>query len=275
MRFLSVCLPLALSLLKLAQATILEDHGYLVMSASNVDFVLSHNGDRNYQLINILSFHPWINIATIITANNDMEPERENKLGLDEIYTALSAKHGKVPSGVNWVISETNRDLKTDTLISEIRKNRGLDAKADVTVVAGDEEWTTILGTKYYKDAAMVNPKKLEKVAIKTIQRTMFSTTFDVDCFYFNFPERKATETGDQDGGAVDVEKERMKAWADKWEREWEGGWNSGKKETPMMKGMFIENEKERDESMEAIYTEIRKLILDIEENKDAPVSMI
>ncbi|KAL2884616.1 hypothetical protein HOO65_100020 [Ceratocystis lukuohia] len=270
MRFFSASLPLALSILSLAQAGIIEDRGYQVRVSGDVDSVLSLDSDREYQLIDIISFHPRMNLATIFIANNDMEAESEKKLSLGQIYTSLAEKRGRNPEDIDWVLAKVDGDIETDVLIRGIRKDREVGPTEDITVRADNKEWKAILDTKYYKDAAAVNNKAVEAILIRTKQEAVLGEMVDINSFYFHFPAKETQNPeDDHNDEPIDWVEELKKAL----KKDEEGSWEDEEDEGAAMRNLFAEEEEQQSESLETLFTEIEDMISETMENDQTPAS--
>ncbi|KAL1901238.1 hypothetical protein Cpir12675_000604 [Ceratocystis pirilliformis] len=221
MKFLSASLCLVLPLLTFARATTLENNGYHKVSNRQIDSILYRDGDRDYQLINTIGFHPWMKMATIYVANNDIEPEHENKLSLPDIYADLAKRHKLKPEDVDWIVTEIAGDAEIEATILEIREGRNVGLHDEVTVAPNDKEWNTILGTKYYRNAASVNHKAVERVIIRMHTRTLLGDTFDVDSLMFHFPTQENTNSQEEASESVDnTENGNAMQWMDFWKKE-------------------------------------------------------
>ncbi|KKF93997.1 hypothetical protein CFO_g3655 [Ceratocystis platani] len=284
MRFFATSLPLALSLLGLAQATILEDNGYQKVSAGTMDAVLLRDENGDYRLIDAISFHPWMKTATIYAANNDVEPEHQNKLGAAEIYTSLAEEHKRNPKDIDWIIAEVVGDLKMEELISNIRQGRNVKPGDEVTIVPSDKEWKSILDTKYYAFAALVNPKAMEKVIVRTHTRSRNPVPFPVDSFHFYFPgsENGKLEDGSSAPGE-DTEKDDGMKWEEICRKEWqkmlrsEGymaskmDWGNEKQQAATFKSLFALEEEQEYSSLLALDAMIAGVISSSRESYAAP----
>ncbi|KKF92329.1 hypothetical protein CFO_g5318 [Ceratocystis platani] len=226
MRFFATSLPLVLSFLTFARASILEDHGYQKFSSGNTDAVLRPNEDGGYQLLDAISFHPWMKMATIYIANNEIEPKRQNKLDLGEIYAALAQEHNRKPNNVDWVVFEVAEDPEMDISIFEIREGRNASPGDEITIVPGHTEWDAILDTKYYMYASMVNTKAIDKVLIRTVQRTTLGITYNVNSIHFYFPPWPYRNPGDKGFVSAGATKNiDMMKWEEVWKMEWRKKW--------------------------------------------------
>ncbi|KAL1901242.1 hypothetical protein Cpir12675_000608 [Ceratocystis pirilliformis] len=152
---------------------------------------------EGYELITIIGFHPWKKIATIHLANNDKEPQHDKKLSLGEIYSALADKHGYMRDDIEWVVFDINNNPKTDEIVARIRKDRGLGPKDEAVILPTDEEWDTILDTKYYAQAQQVNSRPLDRILLKHhFHTTIGESLFPTERIHFSFPKVERPEAG-------------------------------------------------------------------------------
>ncbi|KKF92331.1 hypothetical protein CFO_g5320 [Ceratocystis platani] len=228
MRFLTTLLPLALSLLSLSQATILDDHGYMVKTLENFDgvFISDENGDP--EMVYGIGFYPSDKAVALRIFDNEQESGRKHKLELSQIYNAIAKARGWKREDLEWVVFETSDDQPTMELISDIRNNRKLDSMEHVSIKPGNADWKEIFGTNSFQQAAMIKGSSPDTILIRAIQRTMLEMTYQVDCLCFHFvaPEigtqedkESTSATGKQtenSGG------DREEEWDEKWEPEWE-----------------------------------------------------
>ncbi|KKF93995.1 hypothetical protein CFO_g3653 [Ceratocystis platani] len=199
MKFLSASLSLVLPLLTFARATIFEDNGYKKVSDRQMDSILFRDGDKDYQM-----------------------PERQNKLSFPDIYYALAKRHKRKPEDIDWIITEVAGDIETEGMILGIREGRKVGLHDEVTVAPNDKEWNDILGTKYYRNAASVSRKEVERVIIRTHKRTLFGDDFDVDSLIFHFPTQENTNSQEETTpeSADDTENSNAMGWMDFWKKE-------------------------------------------------------
>ncbi|KAL1901237.1 hypothetical protein Cpir12675_000603 [Ceratocystis pirilliformis] len=274
MRFFSISLPLALSLVSLSQATILENKGYRKVSAGGVDGVLFRDPYGSYQLADAISFHPWMKMATIYIANNDMEPEHQNKLSLTEIYTALAEEHKRKPEDVDWIVTEVVGDPEMEDFILGIRKGRNVGPKDEVIITPSQHEWKKILDTKHYMYAALVNRKAIDKIIITTHQRTQPGVTFDVSSFHFYFPSWQLRNPYSNDiGSGVATQSDDNLKWAEVWKKEWKamwkvdmtGGWkaqwSNQAEEAAMYKAIYDAEKQQEASSLAGLATQITQVM--------------
>ncbi|KAL1885980.1 hypothetical protein Cpir12675_006974 [Ceratocystis pirilliformis] len=270
MKFFPVSLTLALSILRLAQAGAIEDHGYQIKVSGEVDSVLSRDSEGDYQLIDVISFHPRMNLVTIFIANNDLEAESENKLSLGCIYTSLAEKRSRKPEDIDWVVSKVDGDPETDMLIRGIRQDREVGVTEDITVRADDKEWKAILDTKYYKNAAAVNNKAIEAILIRTVQHPILEDSVDIDSFYFHFPTKGIHNPEDNHNDEpIYWAKELKKGF----KTDEEGDWEDEEDEGAAMRNLFAEEEEQQSASLETLFTEIDDMISEAVENDQPPAS--
>ncbi|KKF92398.1 hypothetical protein CFO_g5249 [Ceratocystis platani] len=262
MRFLSACLPLALSLLGLAQATEMPP-GYDRWSLGNIDSVTLLDEDKKYHLVEVIRFHPWMKAATIYFVDEDIQPTRGSRLGLAESYNDLAKERERDPNDIDWIITEVTEDWETDDLIRDIRESRGVGPTDEVVVVPGDPDWDGIFSTKYHKYASLVNHKEIDRVLIRTVQRVTSGGYRNSECFYFYFPTRE-TAGGEQDEGLM--------TWEEVWEEEWTAtqeseevkAWvenqMSAEENDAALEGMLAEEETEEASSLALMYRKIAEL---------------
>ncbi|KAL2884934.1 hypothetical protein HOO65_090229 [Ceratocystis lukuohia] len=274
MRFFSVTLPLALSLVSLGQATTLEDNGYLKVSAGSVDGVLFRDPHGRYQLADTISFHPWMKMATIYVADNEMEPEHQNKLGLTEIYTALAEEHKRKPEDVDWIVTEVMGDPEMEDFILGIRKGRGVGPKDEVIITPGQDEWRKIQDTKHYMYAALVNRKAIDKIIITTHQRMVSGVTFDINSFHFYFPSQHFRKPyGKGIGSGAATQKDDKLKWEEVWRKEWSAKWkvdtsngwkvqwSSQEEEMDMYKAIYAAEKKREASSLVDLATQMTQVM--------------
>ncbi|KAL2884944.1 hypothetical protein HOO65_090239 [Ceratocystis lukuohia] len=280
MRFFSASLPMALSLLGLAQAGLLEDHGYRRMSSGDIEAVFFADGSGNSQLMDIISFHPWMKMATLYVADDEIEPEHPNKLSLSEIYNALAEEHNRLPSAIDWIVTEVAGDEKIGTMIAEIREGRKLGPNDEVVIIPGDMEWNAILDTDYYMNAALVNRKAIDKVIIRTTSRTMFDKTFDISSMHFHFPGNTFRKPGTEPIASADgtTVSDTMK-WEDVWNMEYKKMskmvWENEEEEALALKDFMSKEDAVEVSSLADLYTSMLRDVEATEESEDAPVSRI
>ncbi|KAL2884933.1 hypothetical protein HOO65_090228 [Ceratocystis lukuohia] len=244
MRLFSTLLPLALSLLSLSEATILEDNGYRVQTVKHFDGVLAPNEHGDYVLVNWFGFYPSDRAVTFL-ANKQWEPERENKLDLHQIYNALAEARKWKPEDLEWVVFDTSRDQPTIELISEIRNNRKLNRMDKVSIKPGDVAWNEIFGTMGFQNAAMIKGSLPDRIFIITTQRTTSDTTYDVDCLCLHFSEPEAstqeykTSTSTTDKQTENSGGNQEDEWKGKWSPEWEADDDEG----AALRALFAEAE--------------------------------
>ncbi|KAL2884946.1 hypothetical protein HOO65_090241 [Ceratocystis lukuohia] len=273
---LSALLPLALIFPSFAQANILEDHGYQVITSGSMDYVLFRDQYGQNQLLDMVTFQPLMGVSIIHYADNDKEPEKSDKLGLTEIYNALADERSIDLDEIDWVICEVDKDPEATQFIRQIREGRGLGYTEEVSVLPGDEEWNKIMDTKYFVHAAWVNRKMLSKVIIKSHPREYLRMRFNMDVYYFYFSkwvtptepesasneeaigEESELELGDESGNESESE------WADEWSHRIQEEWKQeqvGERENegivePEKRAVFAKNGQPP-----AIYAEIDDLI--------------
>ncbi|KAL1901240.1 hypothetical protein Cpir12675_000606 [Ceratocystis pirilliformis] len=273
MRFLSAYLPLALSLLGLAQAS-MTPPGYDRFSLGNIDSVLLSDEDKNCHLIEVIMFHPWMKAATIYFVDEDIQPKRGSRLGLTESYNVLAKARERDPKDIDWIITEVTEDWETEDLIRDIRESRGIGPTDEVVVVPGDLDWDAIFGTKYRRYASLVNHKEIDRVLIRTVQRVTSGATLNSECFYFYFPTRETGSQEDQTtpAPAKDKQDEGPMSWEEVWKKEWtdtqEGEetkawveeWISTEENEAALEGLLAEEEVREALSLSLMYHEIAKL---------------
>ncbi|KKF93992.1 hypothetical protein CFO_g3650 [Ceratocystis platani] len=274
MKFLLASLQLVSSLASLVQAGVLESNGYRRIVTGDVDSVIYNDDNGVYQLADAIAFHPWMKMATLYMVDNDFQSEGQNKLGLADIYTALAQKHNRKVEDIDWIVTEVVEDAEMDGLIRGLRKGRGVGPTDEISIVAGDEEWNTMLDTKYYMYAALVNPKAIDKIIITTVKRSLYGYTHDMQCIHFYFPsweyrlpeDKKpplpdATEKDDK----MKWEAIWKKAWKKKWEVEWEHEprieWNSETEESAVLKVLFGVEKNQEFTSLAEMYRTLYPII--------------
>ncbi|KAL2884932.1 hypothetical protein HOO65_090227 [Ceratocystis lukuohia] len=198
MRLFSTLLPLALSLVGFSQATILEDHGYLLGRKGKCDAVFGPTNDGKHQLVNGLVFHPLERTVIFRVANNEKDPEREGKLDLSQIYNALAETRNCKPEDVDWVISEVQTDEPTSELIGEIRKNRELGPMDGVTLKPGSNGWNEILNTKHFQHAAIIKNSPPDIMFIRTVPRETRGIGYHVHALFFHFSTPETSTQKDE-----------------------------------------------------------------------------
>ncbi|KAL2884928.1 hypothetical protein HOO65_090223 [Ceratocystis lukuohia] len=289
MRLFGTSLPFVLSFLSLAQATILEDHGYRKVSAGDIDGVLFLNPNGDYELIDVISFHPFMKMAKIFIAYNGKEPGHQNKLGLGDIYTALAEERKRKPEDIDWIVSEVEDDSEMEDFILDIRNGRNVGPTDEVMIIPGEKEWDSILKTKHYKYASLVNRKELEKIIVRTHYRTIYKTTYEVNSFHFYFPSSEYRDPhGEAPGSTIATQKDDELKWEEVWKKEWMknleiGGevgwtihWGSEEQEAAAYRTIYAEEERQEVSSMVGMLDQVKQL--DSPENHGgdgAPVSRI
>ncbi|KAL2884898.1 hypothetical protein HOO65_090193 [Ceratocystis lukuohia] len=186
MKFPFCSLPLALSLLGIAQAGILEDCGYEIETDDSTHSVYSHYYDESSRTLTKIDFYPEGTAAAIQIAKNDEELDHYYKLSLPEIFDALCEKENVEPDDITWLIFDVYKDPDTNNLISDIRDNHnsGLD---DVRIPRGGDEWMEILETKYYKQAMDLINRPLRKIFLgHYIQTDILGNKIPTDRIFFN-----------------------------------------------------------------------------------------
>ncbi|KAL1894817.1 hypothetical protein Cpir12675_003512 [Ceratocystis pirilliformis] len=275
MRFFSVSMPLALSILGLAQASSLKDYGYEVTSAGTVDTVVSFDQDGQLQLIDVFGFNTLTKMVTIYVDNNDLEPESEKKLGLGQIYVSLLEERDQKPEDINWIITDIGGETEITKLISDIREGRNVDPTSEIIIHPDHKEWKSILDTKYYKKAAALNTKPLEAIIIKTAERSIYEGSAEVDSFYFHFPTKKTENTeGEVPASVDDNQKDEAAGWFDELnedlKEDLEDEWEGEKDEGAIMRELFAEQEEQNIASLETVYDRLSELIPAFEESEEA-----
>ncbi|KAL1896040.1 hypothetical protein Cpir12675_002955 [Ceratocystis pirilliformis] len=115
-----------------------------------------------------MAFYPKEKVAAIYMTKNDEESDRENKLGLTEIYNFLAQRKGAVPDEMSLVIFDVDEgDTETHDLIAGIHEGRNLGPLKEVKVLPSDEEWDMILATRYYVKLLQIINKPVQKVIIR------------------------------------------------------------------------------------------------------------
>ncbi|KAL2884945.1 hypothetical protein HOO65_090240 [Ceratocystis lukuohia] len=261
MRFLSACLPLALSLLGLAQATEMPP-GYDRWSLGNIDGVTLLDEDKKYHLVEVIRFHPWMKAATIYFVDEDIQPTRGSRLGLAEIYNDLAKERERDPNDIDWIITEVTEDWETDDLIRDIRESRGVGPTDEVVVVPGDPDWDGIFSTKYHKYASLVNHKEIDRVLIRTVQRV----TSGGDEGPMSWEEVWEEEwTATQDEGPVSWEEVWKEEWTATQESEevkaWVENQMSAEENDAALEGMLAEEEIEEASSLALMYLSVDFLL--------------
>ncbi|KKF97110.1 hypothetical protein CFO_g524 [Ceratocystis platani] len=276
MRFFSVSMPLALSILGLAQAMSLKDHGYYVTGDQTVDAVVSYDMDGELQLIDAFGYNIEKKMVTLFVANNDLEPTRENKLGLGQIYVSLLEGRNQKPEDFNWVITEGGGEEEIKNLIDDIRTARGLDPTSDIEIHANDPEWKSILDTKYYQRAAALNTKPLETILITTAQPDIYEDGSLVDSFYFHFPTKIAENAeGEVPASVDDNQEDEAAAWFDEMSEELkedlEDEWEDKEDKAALMRELLAEQQDEHVVSLEAVFDGLAESIMASQESEEAP----
>ncbi|KAL1901243.1 hypothetical protein Cpir12675_000609 [Ceratocystis pirilliformis] len=198
MRLSFFSLPIALALISPALAGILEENGYEIESFEGVDSVAYIDKQGDYLLVGVIGFYPEMGAATIYYVNNDIQPESESKLGLEGIYNVLAEKHNCKPDDVKWLAFNVMDDEETDNLISSIRASRKPGTK-EFRILPNDHEWDMILKTKYYKQAALVNRRPLDRIVVKTHYRLHEGYIIPIDRIQFSFQNLEDAEANDED----------------------------------------------------------------------------
>ncbi|KAL2884940.1 hypothetical protein HOO65_090235 [Ceratocystis lukuohia] len=275
MRFSSASLPLALSLLNLAQGALLEDHGYKKISLEYMDAVLPTNVGAGYRFLDIFAFYPWMDSAVMYTINDHKEPERKGKLSTAEIYNALAKERNINPEKVEWVIFEIDDDKDMVSQIERIRIGRYVDDTDEVVIYPGDMEWDTMRNSQYFKHATQVNQRAVEKIIVRTIKRKVLGQDYQVDCFHFYFPtpETKKLE-GTASVSVNDRPKDGGSEWENAWKKElkkmWKVDWESDEAEEKALTDFLSQQEQQEMESFLALHHEVRVLFPELAGDVDS-----
>ncbi|KKF92148.1 hypothetical protein CFO_g5499 [Ceratocystis platani] len=197
MRFSLFSLPLALSLLELAQAGTIEDNGYKLQSWKDSAYMIySPHYSNSHNILDLFFFYPKAKVANIRIANNQEEAVHEKKLGLAEIYTDLVEMKGLRPDDMEWVVFDVE-DPSTSEVISQIYKGRNIAFDDVVRIFPNDEEWNEIVGTQYYNKMLQVNSKPAQKILLSRQTRSdMWDRPTIVDRIHFSFstPDEETTK---------------------------------------------------------------------------------
>ncbi|KAL1901194.1 hypothetical protein Cpir12675_000560 [Ceratocystis pirilliformis] len=197
MRFSLFSLPLALSLLELAQAGIIKDHGYELESWKDSAYIIySPHYDNSDNLLDLFFFYPKSKVASIRIANNQAETDHEKKLGLAEIYTDVVEMKGLKPDDMKWVVFDVE-DPSTSKVISQIYEGRNIASDGVVRIIPGDKEWDAIVSTQYYHKMLQVISKPAQKILLRRQARLdMWDRVYMVDRIHFSFstPDEETTE---------------------------------------------------------------------------------
>ncbi|KAL2884941.1 hypothetical protein HOO65_090236 [Ceratocystis lukuohia] len=279
-------LPLFLSLLHLAQAATLEDHGYHKISSGDIDAVLSRDKQGNHLVVDSIRFHPLMKMATIYIASNEMEFEHEKKLGLSEIYTALAKEHNREPEEIDWVVTEVTEDQEIEQALREIRKSRNVGPRDDVTIVPRDYEWDEIMDTKYYMHAELVNQRKIDKIILRKHRRIIYNLALDFDSFHFHFSAGQYGEPGDETPASADVtENSEDMTWEEVWKSEWKEkldgkgkmvskiDWGSEEYQAAIFSGLLGLDEQWEASALMGIDTQVADWMSANKGSNDSPVS--
>ncbi|KAL1901215.1 hypothetical protein Cpir12675_000581 [Ceratocystis pirilliformis] len=118
------------------------------------------------EFLDVISFYPEMKMASIYIANNEEEPDHEDKLSLTEIYIILAGMKNLEPNDMKAVIFDVDEDEKTINIIDNIRRDRNLGPRETVSILPGDKEWDTICGTQYYLKLLQVMSKPVQKILL-------------------------------------------------------------------------------------------------------------
>ncbi|KAL1901217.1 hypothetical protein Cpir12675_000583 [Ceratocystis pirilliformis] len=184
-------LPLALSLLGIAQAVILEEYGYEIETEDSTHSVYSYYYGESSRTLTKIGFYPDGKTVAIQIAKNDEESDHEDKLSLSEIFAALCEKEDAKPDDIIWLVFDVYKDPNTNNLIREIRNNHNSGLDDDVRIRPASDEWMAIAKTQYYKQAMdLINRPPQEILLGHYFQEDILKNEIPTDCIYFNLPKK-------------------------------------------------------------------------------------
>ncbi|KAL1901239.1 hypothetical protein Cpir12675_000605 [Ceratocystis pirilliformis] len=190
-------LPLAISPLNLALPSHLEYHGYQVIRSGYIDAVLPRGVDSGYQYLDMFGFYPWMNSVVIYSAEDYKEPERDDKLSMADIYSALAEDRNIKLEGIEWVISEIGDDLSANMLIDSFRRDRDLGYLDEFTIYPGDKEWEAIRDNQHFQRATLIKGRAAAKVLVRNIEQKMLGELYQFVHLHFHFPMLEFKEPED------------------------------------------------------------------------------
>ncbi|KAL2887719.1 hypothetical protein HOO65_040056 [Ceratocystis lukuohia] len=183
-----------------ADPSYLNYHGYYVQYQHRTGQSAVYSDHPNPSA-GFLAFSMHIDEARMVTTfyNNvlDQEISDDRSLELPQIYQAVCYQREVNFRDMKWVVMDVD-DVSTLQIVQDYRKSHKLKRKDAIKVTPDDDEWALFSETRYYKDAARMNPdSSIDRILVQRQDRQTRNGEFPVviaEVLMFSFKKPQENE---------------------------------------------------------------------------------